>query len=188
MRGTQLSQLSEEYELCLDNVNRTAKILASKAEVLPDLERKLTDATNRYKEASKAREQQLKLEEVRHELAWAHVRDKGLELKAKLQQISSQDKRLPKIQETIKKAQVGASASSLKTCTELTEDNFGRAFPGSRTSESEAQLIGERRTSYREAKFTEAGPQRQQEEDRGSSRMFFVPTSPAPTEFTIRAR
>lgn len=107
-------------------------------EVLPDLERKLKDATVRYDEASKARDQKVKLAAVKRELAWAHVRDKEDELGAKLKEISAQDKRLPKIQDNIRKAQVCICVSSLCSRTYLSEGHSGRARRSGGAGQSEA--------------------------------------------------
>ena len=76
LRGTQLSQLSEEYSTCLENISQTQKILKNKSEVLPDLEQALEDATSRYKEAEKARSMKHRADELKKELAWAHVATK----------------------------------------------------------------------------------------------------------------
>jgi structural maintenance of chromosomes protein 6 len=47
-----------------------------KREALPDLRLAFEDATRRFEEASKAREQKHKVDELKKELAWAHVRAK----------------------------------------------------------------------------------------------------------------
>lgn len=73
LRGTQLSQLSEEYDTCLDNINQTKKLLHQKKQILPDLRASFKEATSRFQEASKAREQRFKADELKKELAWAHV-------------------------------------------------------------------------------------------------------------------
>ena len=73
LRGTQLSQLSEEYDTCLDNINQTKKLLHQKKQILPDLRAVFKEATTRFQEASKAREQRFKADELKKELAWAHV-------------------------------------------------------------------------------------------------------------------
>lgn len=73
LRGTQLSQLSEEYDTCLDNINQTKKLLHQKKQILPDLRATFKEATSRFQEASKAREQRFKADELKKELAWAHV-------------------------------------------------------------------------------------------------------------------
>jgi structural maintenance of chromosomes protein 6 len=73
LRGTQLSQLSDEYDTCFDNINQTAKVLQQKREVIPDLKSAFKEASIRFEEASKAREQKKKADDLKKELAWAHV-------------------------------------------------------------------------------------------------------------------
>ena len=68
-----MSQLSEEYDTCLDNINQTKKLLHQKKQILPDLRAAFKEATTRFQEASKAREQRVKADELKKELAWAHV-------------------------------------------------------------------------------------------------------------------
>ena len=76
MKGTQLSQLSEEYQTCMENISQTAKVLTRKAEVIPDLQEAYEEAQARFEEAEKAREQRHKADELKKELAWAHVATK----------------------------------------------------------------------------------------------------------------
>ncbi len=76
MKGTQLKQLSDEYTTCHENVGKTSKILDAKKEAIPDLKKAAKDAKARYDGAKKALEQRAKVRELRHELAWAHVKAK----------------------------------------------------------------------------------------------------------------
>ncbi len=76
LRGTQLSQLSEEYETCLENISQTSKVLMRKKEAIPDLQAHYKEVLTRFEEASKAREQRHKADELKKELAWAHVASK----------------------------------------------------------------------------------------------------------------
>ncbi|GBE83226.1 Structural maintenance of chromosomes protein [Sparassis crispa] len=101
LRGTQLSQLSEEYQTCLENISQTQKVLKRKSEVIPDLQDALEEATARFREANKAREQRHKADELKKELAWAHVQTKQDELQEKLEEAAKLSRRLPKIREQI---------------------------------------------------------------------------------------
>ena len=60
----------------MENISQTAKVLKRKAEVIPDLEQAFQEAKVRYDEAKKAREQRHKADELKKELAWAHVSTK----------------------------------------------------------------------------------------------------------------
>ncbi|KAJ7069570.1 P-loop containing nucleoside triphosphate hydrolase protein [Mycena amicta] len=105
LRGTQLSQLSDEYTACLANVSATSRVLAQKKEAIPDLKATLKEATARFQEASRARDQARKVEECKKELAWAHVNTKQAEMEAKQQDVAKAQRRLPKIQESMEEAQ-----------------------------------------------------------------------------------
>ncbi|KAF6748514.1 hypothetical protein DFP72DRAFT_916170 [Ephemerocybe angulata] len=100
--GTQLYQLSTEYEACLESIGRTERVLASKHESIPDLERLHKAASARLKEAEKARRQEEKVHELRQELAWAHVAEKGAELEEKLADVATKEGRIPKIEESLR--------------------------------------------------------------------------------------
>lgn len=76
MKGTQLRQLSEEYEVCLENVGKTYKILDAKKGVLPDLKKAVEDARTRLKGAQLALQTREKVSELKREQAWAHVQSK----------------------------------------------------------------------------------------------------------------
>ena len=76
LKGTQLRQLSEEYELCRENTSKTEKILALKKEELPDLKRNADAAQARVKGAQKAMATRDRLQELNQEKAWAHVAEK----------------------------------------------------------------------------------------------------------------
>lgn len=106
LRGTQLSQLSDEYDTCLENITQTAKVLGQKREAIPDLRTAFKEATVRFDEASKAREQRHKADELKKELAWAHVATKQEELTKKIQEVTKiKTNRLPKLQKEVDSAE-----------------------------------------------------------------------------------
>ncbi|KAL6303900.1 hypothetical protein BKA93DRAFT_826310 [Sparassis latifolia] len=109
LRGTQLSQLSEEYETSI-----------------PDLQDALEEATARFREASKAREQRHKADELKKELAWAHVQTKQDELQAKLEEAAKLSRRVVKIKEHIAAAsRVFEESSQLVQAYEEENQNIG---------------------------------------------------------------
>ena len=109
LRGTQLSQLADEYNICHDNIKATFKTLAQKKGALPDLRTAFRDATLRFEEAAMAREQKKKIDELKKELAWAHVKAKEEEMAAKIEDAAKLARRLPKIQKNVDGAVVGHS-------------------------------------------------------------------------------
>ncbi|KAF9777990.1 P-loop containing nucleoside triphosphate hydrolase protein [Thelephora terrestris] len=105
LKGTQLSQLSDEYEICFANVRQTSKILQQKGKVLPDLRSAAQAAEDRFKEAEKAVELQKKIDKLKNELVWAHVKEKRDDLKSKLSNLGKARARLPKVEESIREAE-----------------------------------------------------------------------------------
>lgn len=101
LRGTQLSQLSEEYETCLENISQTSKVLMRKKEAIPDLQAHYKEVLTRFEEASKAREQRHKADELKKELAWAHVASKQDEVTEKATEVHKLQQRIPKIQRSL---------------------------------------------------------------------------------------
>ncbi|KAG5721478.1 Structural maintenance of chromosomes protein 6 [Termitomyces sp. T112] len=112
LRGTQLSQLSDEYTTCLANIKQTHKVLEQKKEALPDLRIAFKEATVRFQEAAKARQQKQKADELKKELAWAHVRSKEEEMENKFKEVAKQESRLPKIQKNIEDAERNFAAAT----------------------------------------------------------------------------
>lgn len=64
------------------------------------------EASDRFKEASRAREQKQKADDLKRELAWAHVRAKEEEMRAKVFEAAKLESRLPKLQEKVDGAEV----------------------------------------------------------------------------------
>ncbi|TFK73649.1 P-loop containing nucleoside triphosphate hydrolase protein [Pluteus cervinus] len=114
LRGTQLSQLSEEYDTCLENITQTNRILGQKKEALPDLRNALQEATAKFQEAAKAREQKAKVDNLKKELAWAHVNKKQEEMTKKFEEVAKLTKRIPKIEESLAAAQVTFDEATAK--------------------------------------------------------------------------
>ncbi|KAL0575298.1 Structural maintenance of chromosomes protein 6 [Marasmius crinis-equi] len=126
LRGTQLSQLSTEYETCLENITNTTKVLSHKRDAIPDLEAAFKDAKQKFEEASKAREQKRRVDDLKKELAWAHVNTKQREMEAKMQDAAKQERRLPKIKAEIEKAEAEVDTANAEVLRlEAEVDSFG---------------------------------------------------------------
>ncbi|THV05189.1 P-loop containing nucleoside triphosphate hydrolase protein [Dendrothele bispora CBS 962.96] len=102
LRGTQLSQLSGEYETCLENIHSTEKILEQKKSLLPELKQAQQEAIDKYNEAKKARDQKSRISQLKTEKAWALVYQKEAELKVKAEVAAKQSRRIPKIEGELK--------------------------------------------------------------------------------------
>ncbi|KDR83091.1 hypothetical protein GALMADRAFT_238908 [Galerina marginata CBS 339.88] len=112
LRGTQLSQLSDEYDICMTNITQTAKLLLVKKEALPDLRARLREVTARYDEAAKAREQKRRVDDLKKELAWSHVSAKEAEMEKKTEEVAKLARRLPEIEKRVQLAQVEFDAAT----------------------------------------------------------------------------
>jgi chromosome segregation ATPase len=104
MKGTQLQQLSDEYSITLENVRSTSKVLEQKKEAIPDLHAAAQEAKRRYDEADNARKQKAKQDDLKKEMAWAHVQSKQDELQQKEGQVANLESKLPKITAEIEQA------------------------------------------------------------------------------------
>ncbi|KAI9443259.1 P-loop containing nucleoside triphosphate hydrolase protein [Lactarius indigo] len=112
LRGTQLSQLSEEYETCLENISQTSKVLMRKKEAIPDLQAHYKEVLTRFEEASRAREQRHKADELKKELAWAHVASKQDEVTERATEVHKLQQRIPKIQRSLDEADTKFEAAT----------------------------------------------------------------------------
>jgi len=101
LKGTQLQQLSDEYNVTLENICSTRKVLDQKKEAIPDLKVALREAKQRFDEADKARKQKAKQDDLKKELAWAHVKSKQDELEKKENEVAIFRAKGPKIQAAI---------------------------------------------------------------------------------------
>lgn len=104
LKGTQLKQLSEEYEIILANVSRLYKIIKNKEEMIPDLEKSLEDAKARYEGAKKALETRGKIRTLRHEQAWGLVKEKEEAMTKQIEEVARRSRKIPKIIESLGKA------------------------------------------------------------------------------------
>jgi structural maintenance of chromosomes protein 6 len=106
LKGTQLSQLSDEYAICMENINLTNRVLEQKKEVLPDLKQAFKRATENFQEATKAREQKKKVDDLKIECVWAHVSQKEREFDGMCKEVAKAKTRLPKIEKSLEEAKV----------------------------------------------------------------------------------
>ncbi|EIN12535.1 P-loop containing nucleoside triphosphate hydrolase protein [Punctularia strigosozonata HHB-11173 SS5] len=97
LRGTQLSQLSDEYTLCLENITQTQRILDKKKDIIPELRDRFKRARERFQEANKALDMRNKVDDLKRELAWSHVKGKERELEAKIGEVARLEAKLPSL-------------------------------------------------------------------------------------------
>lgn len=75
LRGTQLAQLTEEYEVIRTNMEHMSVTLDRKKAVVPELKEAYKKAKEKATEAKAAVNQKEKVEELKNELAWAYVEE-----------------------------------------------------------------------------------------------------------------
>ncbi|EPQ51080.1 P-loop containing nucleoside triphosphate hydrolase protein [Gloeophyllum trabeum ATCC 11539] len=147
LKGTQLQQLSDEYDTCLENISSTAKVLQSRKEGMSDLRQAFKEASAKFEEASKAREQKHKADELKKELAWAHVAAKEEEMKKKIGEHEKLKRRLEKLQAEMDSAEMAFRAASEQVT--LLESQIAELGDmddlNSRKAELEEQLKGNRK-------------------------------------------
>lgn len=75
LRGTQLAQLTTEYEVIRVNLEQMNDNLRRKTESIPEIKEKYKRAKQRATEATAAIGQQDKIELLKYEIAWSYVND-----------------------------------------------------------------------------------------------------------------
>ncbi|KAK9693598.1 Structural maintenance of chromosomes protein 6, partial [Basidiobolus ranarum] len=125
LRGTQLTQLSEDNEIIRESIDTTENIIRNKKQVnrrllvkykcsilietpsslqvLPDLLKEAKNAEGRFKDMEQARELRLKVEAMKREIAWAQVVEKEESLHIAETRLYKGQKKLPAIQNELEK-------------------------------------------------------------------------------------
>ncbi|KAI7868513.1 P-loop containing nucleoside triphosphate hydrolase protein [Spinellus fusiger] len=76
MKGTQLSQLWDDYNIVGESIDVAKLSIDRKMQHLPDLYKKAKEAEDRYKEMLEVREIDGKIDELNNELVWAQIIEK----------------------------------------------------------------------------------------------------------------
>lgn len=106
MKGTLLAHLSDDYMLALDNIRVLQRVLEAKKAIVPELKAKVRAAQTKYQEASKARDQKKKADEIKKEYAWALVKRKEDQLETQMKALVKLESRLPRLEESFNKLEV----------------------------------------------------------------------------------
>ncbi|KAK4698958.1 structural maintenance of chromosomes protein 6, partial [Phenoliferia sp. Uapishka_3] len=99
LQGTQLAQLTEEYEAIRANFEMMSDALERKKEVLPELETACKCAKKRWNEAQAAIDKQKKLDVLKDELTWVHVGEMEFKINRGRQILDEEAARGPEIEE-----------------------------------------------------------------------------------------
>ncbi|VDB98254.1 unnamed protein product [Peniophora sp. CBMAI 1063] len=112
LQGTLLAQLSDEYQICDDNLSRMSHILGAKRGAVPDLDSAHKDAEQRLKEAKAARDHRNRIDDLKKELVWSTVRAKEMEVEAQVEVVSKSERRVEKLQGKVDGAQRAVDAAT----------------------------------------------------------------------------
>ncbi|CAG8667424.1 7434_t:CDS:2, partial [Paraglomus occultum] len=104
MKGTQLTQLSEDYELIRESIESIHNIMKRKKELLPELLKEAKDAEMKYKEMQKARELEVTVPRLKNEMAWAQVDEIEDQVEEAARQVDRAKLRLPAVEVELTKA------------------------------------------------------------------------------------
>lgn len=128
-----MEQLSQEYDICDENVTRMLHILGAKRGAVADLESAHTDAEQRLEEAEAARDHRNKVSGLKEELAWARANAKENELAAQLEVTAKVEHHTERLQEKLDTARQGVDAAAVVIVekesihAELGDEKNGRA-------------------------------------------------------------
>ncbi|CAG8590107.1 10002_t:CDS:10 [Acaulospora morrowiae] len=131
MKGTQLTQLSEDYELIRESIEITLNIIKHKKEVLPDLHKQAKEAEARYQDIQKARELGLRVSSLKDQMAWAQVEEKEKEVSAAEADLKKAKKRVLTVQKNLEKeqAQLDDINAAISTLEEQYNEHVGITKP-----------------------------------------------------------
>ncbi|CAG8481459.1 1769_t:CDS:10 [Paraglomus brasilianum] len=104
MKGTQLTQLSEDYELIRESIEAIHSIMKRKKELLPELHKEAKDAEMKYKEMQQARELEVTVARLKNEMAWAQVDEIEYQVEEAVRQVERAKLRLPAVEIELTKA------------------------------------------------------------------------------------
>ncbi|RUP50873.1 hypothetical protein BC936DRAFT_137276, partial [Jimgerdemannia flammicorona] len=93
MKGTQLTQLCEDYEIIRESIATTKAIITRKKTMLPELEREAREARTKLKDMQEAHQLNKRLEDLKKECCWAQIKMKEEEVeKAEQNKLKAQNK------------------------------------------------------------------------------------------------
>ncbi|KAL8287641.1 hypothetical protein RQP46_003499 [Phenoliferia psychrophenolica] len=105
LRGTQLAQLTEEYELLASNTEKIAAELVRKKESLGEIEDTYSEAKERAKEAELAQGHQERLKALKDELAWVKVGEVENRLSESKSKLAVEEAKAPELERLAQEAE-----------------------------------------------------------------------------------
>jgi len=98
MRGTQLHQLSMDYNIVRGCIAGMQTTIAGKKEILPELHELAKAAQARFKDSQQAITLELKVEGLKHQVAWAQIEDQEKNVKSTQEKLDTMSANRPKIE------------------------------------------------------------------------------------------
>ena len=114
LKGTQLTQLSDEYQVISENIQNARDATVRKKERLPVLREAADRAHSKYREATQAREQQQKLLAFKNELAWSVPAAMQRDIAIEEQDYEKARQRMVMIEEHLQKAEMDQQESQIE--------------------------------------------------------------------------
>ncbi|KAF9196644.1 Structural maintenance of chromosomes protein 6 [Haplosporangium sp. Z 11] len=122
-KGTQLTQLSSDYEAvreCIDTMQNTLK---NKTEILPELYELAKAAQSRFKDMQQAATLELKVEGLKHQVAWAQIEDLERDVEQTKEEVEKVKAKIPAIEK--KRAQEEEAVAKLDSMIQDLEKKAG---------------------------------------------------------------
>ncbi|XP_065844631.1 structural maintenance of chromosomes protein 6-like [Oscarella lobularis] len=101
MKATQLETLNLDYKLILENVAIQEETLETKKKGLPRLEREVVQLEDRVKSLDELDQMVERCQKVKHELAWAYVRDQEKDVEKQVGTVEKLESKEPEFIEKI---------------------------------------------------------------------------------------
>ncbi|KAK0529153.1 Structural maintenance of chromosomes protein 6 [Tilletia horrida] len=103
LKGTQLTQLADEYERIGNALKQMQTAVAKHEETIPDLHKSVREAMLRYKQLDKARSQKEQLIKLQEQMVWSQVIVKEQEVKKQRAETEKAKEKLNLVREEIEK-------------------------------------------------------------------------------------
>lgn len=106
MKGTQLAQLTDEYEVIRSNTETMQELLDKKREVVPEIKEAFRQAKAKAKDAEAALQQRDRLVEFKNLLAWTYVSEVEEQIEKAQAEIQAASSKIAKLEKEMANVQV----------------------------------------------------------------------------------
>ncbi|KAI4905310.1 hypothetical protein NFI96_022725, partial [Prochilodus magdalenae] len=160
MKATQLEQMKEDYSYIMETKTVTQTTVEKYEETLLELQRKYKEKEDRYKNLTSLDEMQEKLDQLKHQMAWALVSEMEQEVKQMRERIADEEKSTIKYDQKVEewKMKVTEAEQRYKQCHNQLECVTERV---QKLQNECGQLRNKAQESYKAFRASEAGFHRQ---------------------------